>query len=274
MLKKFLPYLIVGILLLSLIAITWLLLPNFWGNDWVYTFHPAILNLLSGKDPYAIDQFLIPPWGLIPFIGLVWLPPGLAMAIIRVIGLAVYAFVAIRLGAKPLGMVIILLSPQVMHNIINGNIDWLAFLGFVLPPQIGLFFISIKPQIGFALAIFWTVEAYKQKKFLRTFTPFVIVFIISLLVFGWWPLRFTSVQKAYNASAWPISLPFGIVLLYMALRQHKIRIAQAISPLFSPHVMFHSWATFLFALAPNTIELIIAVLSSWLMVGISRTGQI
>ncbi len=266
---KLFPYLIAGFLVVIITGIAWFLLPDFWGDDWVYTFRPSLDNLLSGKNPYSINQFLIAPWALIPFIPLVWFPAGLAMAVVRVMGFIVYAFVAVRLGAKPIGMGLILLSPQIMHNIINGNIDWLAFLGFVLPPQIGLFFISIKPQIGFALAIFWAVDAFKQKNFIRTFIPFTIVFLISLTIFGLWPLRFSTVQAAYNASAWPISLPFGIVLLYKSLKRHQVRIAQAISPLFSPHVMFHSWATMLYALAPDTSELIVAVLSSWLIVGIS-----
>ncbi len=273
MVRKLLPSILVGIFIIAAILVAWPISANIIGADWKFTFRPALLTLVSGKNPYSVDQFFIAPWGIIPFIPLIWLPDGLAMAILRVGGLICYAIVAIRLGARPLGTAFILLSPQILHNLINGNIDWLCLLGFVLPPQIGLFFVLIKPQIGVCLAIFWAVDAIKQKKIIRTFAPFLIVFLVSLGVFGLWPLRFSTVQAAYNASAWPISLPFGIVLLYVALKQNHIRIAQAISPLLSPHVMFHSWSTWLFAIAQHTTELIIAVFSSWLVFAISAIGN-
>lgn len=181
-----------------------------------------------------------------------------------ILGLTTYTIIAIKLGAKPVGLLAILLSPQVMHNLINGNIDWLALLGFVLPARIGLFFLAIKPQIGIALILFLVYRSLLEKKFLKTFTPFILVTLASFLLYGFWPLKFGAVQPEYNASAWPISLPFGIVLLVAALHRQKQRLAQAISPLLSPHVMFHSWVSMLYALAPDTVELVAAVIVSWL----------
>ncbi len=266
------PYFISGLIIIVAVLLSWLLLPEFIGEDWLLSFKPAIKELISGRNPYEIERFLIAPWGLLFLFPFGYLPDSLAMAILRILGLAIYAYVAIRLGASKLGIVTILLSPQILHNTINGNIDWLCFLGFTFPTQIGIFFITLKPQIGLALGIYWLYEAIKQKRFLRTFTPFIIISVLSLLIFGFWPANYLHVRSEITASAWPISLPFGIVLLYVALKRNQVRIAQAISPLFSPHVMFHSWATMLYALAPNTTELIIAVLSSWLLVGIRAVG--
>ena len=265
-LPKFIQYLISGLFVIITIIFTWLLTPNIMGNDWIYAFRPAVNLLLDGKDPYTVNQFLIAPWIFILFIPLSWFSDALALAILRILGLIGYAYAANKLRAKPLGIFFILLSPQVLHNLINGNIDWLAILGFVLPPQIGVFFLSIKPQIGLALIIYYAVDAIKRKVLLRTFGPFIFVVLISFALFGLWPLSFTTVQAAYNASLWPFSMPFGIVLLLVSLRQQNVRIAQGISPLFSPHVMFHSWVTMIFALAPNTLELITSVVASWLLI--------
>ncbi|MBI9044212.1 MAG: hypothetical protein JEZ06_06990 [Anaerolineaceae bacterium] len=269
LIPNYIVYIMTGLFAVLLILLAWLLMPDFIGDDWAEVFYPAACALLEGKDPYAVNQFMIAPWVFPLFIPLSWLPVSLAMAILRVLGLFTYSFVAFRMGVKPIGLIAILLSPQIMHNIINCNIDWLAFLGFILPPQIGLFLVIIKPQIGCALMIYWAYDTYQQKRMVRTFAPFIIVLILSFMVFGLWPLHFSSVQEAYNASAWPISLPFGIVLLLKALKEKEIRIAQGISPLFSPHVMFHSWATMLYALIPNTFELILAVAASWVLVVIS-----
>ena len=34
-----------------------------------------------------------------------------------------------------------------MADLATGNIAWLTMLGYIMPPQIGLFFVLIKPQL-------------------------------------------------------------------------------------------------------------------------------
>ncbi|MFM8321555.1 MAG: hypothetical protein ACKOC5_11630 [Chloroflexota bacterium] len=240
-----------------------LLLPDELGADWRKSFYPAARLLLQGQDPYQVDQFLLAPWSLAVFVPLALLPARAGTAVLLVTGLCVYAYVAVRLKASPIGLAAILLSPQILHNLINANVDWLALLGFVLPPQVGLFFLALKPQIGLPLALFWGVEALREKRLLRTFAPFTALLLVSFGLFGLWPLKFSAVQPEYNASLWPASLPFGVVLLISALYRRRERLAQAIGPFFSPHVMFHSWSTLLYALAPDTVELVCAVVVSW-----------
>ncbi|MBI9047475.1 MAG: hypothetical protein JEZ06_23520 [Anaerolineaceae bacterium] len=264
---KLFRYLLLFLLFAFLIFLVYSFIPEVMGIDWTKHFGPAVDDLLKGTNPYSDDQFMIAPWIFFLFLPLRFLPTSLAVAIIRTLSFSTYAFVAYRLGAKPLSMLLIMISPQIMHTLINANIDWLAFLGFILPPQIGIFFVALKPQVGFALAIYWAFEAYQQKTLIKTFAPFIVVLVLSFVFFGLWPFNFNLVQEAYNASAWPLSLPFGIVLLVKALKDKEIRIAQAISPLLSPHVMFYSWATFLFALISNPFYLLLAVASSWLLVG-------
>jgi hypothetical protein len=248
---------------------SWLFLPNFIGNDWIYVFRVGAESVLAGINPYSVNQFMLPPWALILFIPLSWLPDTLVSAILRIGSLIIFAMVAIRLKAKPIGLVALLLSPQVFHTLINGNIDAFAVLGFILPPQIGLFFLALKPQIGITLAIYWAYMAYRKKELVRTFAPFLIVLGLSVLIFGFWPSKLLTVQSVYNASLWPFSIPFGLVLLEVSLRKQQERISQGISPLLSPHVMFHSWVAPLIALAPDTIELVLAVVCSWFLVGLS-----
>lgn len=255
-----------------LVFAAWQLMPQFTGNDWHYAFRPAAQQFLAGKDPYAVEQFMLPPWTLILFAPLSVLPEDLAIAVLRILGLGVYAYTGYRLQAKPLGLLFLLLSPQILHCLINGNVDWLVMLGFVLPPQIGLFFVVIKPQLGLAIALFWLWEAYREKRLLRTFMPCGLALLVSFLLHGLWPLNATNVPPAYETSLWPMSIPFGLVLLYHAVRSRNQRIALAISPLFSSHVMFHSWASFLLALAPNTIELGLAVAGSWIIVLLTVMG--
>src|SRR5262249_52602097 len=153
------------------------------------------------------------------------LPEAVGRVMLLFCGLASYAFVAHKLGAKPIAVASLLASPLVMHVLLNGNMDWLAVLGFILPPKIGLFFISIKPQVVIAVAPFWLVEAWRDggwKQVLKVFAPFTIILMLSFVLFGLWPLETVRDNIAgvyFNASLWPLSIPVGLALFITALRK-------------------------------------------------------
>ena len=241
--------------------------------DWRITFRPAALTILSGESPYGKVYVVHAPWALMMLIPFALLPEAVGRVMLIFCGLASYAYVAHRLGAKPIAVVFLLISPLVMHVLLNGNIDWLAILGFVLPPQIGLFFISIKPQVGIAVGPFWLIEAWRQggwKQVLRTFLPFTIVLLLSFAIFGLWPLdalRVTS-DVSFNASLWPLSIPAGLALLVTAVRKRKIEYAMAASPCLSPYVLFYSWGGALLAIIASAPETIAAVIGLWILVAI------
>lgn len=187
-------------------------------------------------------------------------------------GLTAYSYVAYRLGAKPLALAAFLASPPVVHGLLNANIEWLPLLGFVMPPQIGLFFILIKPQIGGAVAIFWLAEAWQKGGLLETsrvFLPIIIAMLVSVALFGFWPMRFQDtleLTRSYNASLWPGSIPVGIALLAAAIHRRNIRFAMGSSPCLSPYVLLHAWSGALVALVNQPVELIAAVVGLWILV--------
>jgi hypothetical protein len=241
--------------------------------DWHGAFRPAIIEILHGRSPYTVDGFYHAPWGLIPLIPLALFPESIGRALLVMLGLVSYTFVAHRLGAKSLATFFFLISPPVVHVLQNGNLDWMAAIGFVLPPQIGLFFISVKPQMGIAVAPFWLIETYRQggwTHLLKTFTPFLLALLISFALFGFWPLA--SIQQTanirWNASLWPMSIPVGLALFVASIRKRKIEYAMAASPCLSPYVLFHSWAGVLLAFVSSLPETIAAVIGLWILVAI------
>jgi len=242
--------------------------------DWTITFRPAALTLLSGLSPYGRVYYVHAPWTLVLLLPLALLPEAVGRVMVLICGLASYTFVAYRLGAKPIAIIFLLLSPLVMHVLLNGNMDWLAVLGFVMPPQFGLFFISIKPQIGIAVALFWLIEAWREggwKQVLRTFAPFTIVLMLSFAIFGLWPLetiRENIIGISYNASLWPMSIPVGLALFIAAIRKRKIEYAMAASPCLSPYLLFYSWGGALLAIISSVPETIAAVIGLWILVAI------
>lgn len=245
------------------------------GVDWYQTYRPATLMLLSGQSPYNTPAlkaaFANAPWALLPMIPLALLPPALGRGLYFAISLAAFAVAAYRLGARPPALLAFLLSPVVWHCLLNANVDWMPLLGFGLPPQLGLFLVLVKPQMGYMLALFWLVEAWRSggiKEVLRVFAPVSLAFLLSFLIFGPWLLDMRKVTDytTWNASLWPVSIPVGLTLVVAAIRTRQAGYAMAASPCLSPYVLFHSWASALIALAPNTVEMITASLGLWALV--------
>jgi hypothetical protein len=261
-------YIGLGLALLACIYAMLVFLPP--AVDWRDTFRPAALALLSGQNPYSVEFFYNAPWTLIPFLPLALLPIELSRALLVLISLAGFGWTARRLGASPIGMGLILISPMVIHNLLNGNVEWMVVPAFVLPPQIGLFLLAVKPQVGYVVAIFWLVEAWRKggwRQVVRVFAPITIALVLSILIFGVWPLKSgRQLDFSFRASFWPASIPVGLTLLVYAIRRNKVRFTFGASPLLSPYALFHSWVGALYAIADMVPELAAAVAGLWMVV--------
>jgi len=260
------------LLLCFLVAVLLLLIANTmpFGVDWRNVFRPAARAIFSWQSPFSVSGYFNAPWAVIPLIPLALLPESYGYATLVLLSLAGFAYTAHRLGGKTIAVVAILISPPVLHSLLNGNIDALSVVGFVLPPQIGLFFVLIKPQIGMAVAFYWIIEAWRKngvREVIRIFAPVTIILLGSFLVYGLWPLRFEQeIDLWWNASLWPASIPVGLVLVVTAIRRRRMVFAMAASPCLSPYVLLHAWVGALLAVVSQAPETIASVIGLWLLV--------
>lgn len=238
--------------------------------DWHGAFRPAARAALVGQAPYDTPGYVYPPWALIPLIPLAVLPEAVGRAALLIVSLIALLFAAYRLGATRTTAILFLLSPPVLHGLLNGNIDWLVILGFVLPPRIGLFFVAIKPQMGLTIGLYWLVEAWREgslRQVVTVFWPVTLAMLLSFLLFGLWPLRFTvALTERWNASLWPLSIPVGLALMATAIRQRQREYAMGAAPCLSPFVNFHSWSGALMAVTSRPLETSAAVVGLWAVV--------
>jgi len=242
------------------------------GVDWYETFYPTGQAVLSGKSPYTFIGFRYVPWAILPILPFAWLPPDIGRATFFIFSLFAFAYTAYKLGGKPIAVGLFVASPPVVHCLYNANIDGFTLLGFFMPPQIGLFFVLIKPQTTSALVLFWLIEAWRKngiKEVLRVFAPVTISTILSFLLFGFWPKRFLEpIGFGWNASLWPMSIPIGLVLLSKSIKQRSKYIAMSASPFLSPYVLLHSWSGALVSLINSTTDMLAAVVGLWILMGI------
>jgi hypothetical protein len=273
--KRPLTYLLIVVLTVVCLALAVIVLPP--GIDWRLTYRPSALALLAGRSPYSADvaptaPFFAAPWCLIPLLPLALLPEAVGRSILVLVTIAAFAYSAWRMGARLPVLIAFLLSPPVVHCVRNSNIEWMPVLGFVLPPQWGLFLVVIKPQVGVAVVVFWLVEAWRKGKVrevVRVFGPVSLAFAISFALFGFWPSRLSAslgLAQAFNTSLWPASIPVGLALLVTSIKTRKINYAMAASPCLSPYVLLHAWAGALVSIATLNAEMIVVVISMWALV--------
>lgn len=260
--------------LVGLTALSARILPR--GVDWYTAFRPASLAMMSGQSPYTVPGFHNPPWTLLPILPFAILPEAVGRGAIAVIGLLCFAYLGIRLGARPITLALFLLSPPVMHSTLNSNTDWLALLGLVTPPNIGMLLLASKPQVGIGVIIYQFVESGRTGGFRRIaedFWPLVLFTLLSLAVYGPWPLRFgDELGLWWNASLWPGSIPFGLAFLAIAVTKRRVRAGLVASPLLSPYVLLHSWVGALAATLESLPVAAASVLGLWALIAVRALG--
>jgi hypothetical protein len=246
--------------------------------DWLNTYAPAALAVWNGQSPYdAVPIYFAAPWATLPLIPFALMPYSIGRICVFILGFCTFSYTAYKMGAKPAALVFFLLSYPVLSDLYNGNIDWMPMLGFVLPPQVGLIFVLIKPQIGIGITIYWLVESWRGgglKLVLKTFMPVILVFLVSCIVFGFWPLNFLETLSLaesteaksgldYNSSLWPYGLIIGFPLLAHSIYARNKQAGIMASPFLSPYTIMSTYGASLVALINNPIYFFILWVLLW-----------
>lgn len=238
--------------------------------DWVDVMRPATLALLRGQSPYSVDLYFNPPWALLPILPFAILPPALGNALLFTTRFCVYAYIGFRYKLPISAVALLLLSVPVTHDLYYGNIDFLVALGLVLPRPIGLFLLLVKPQAGAVLALFWLIEEWRNNGFVASVkmaAPVTVAFMLSFLVFGFYPLKATTlIGLPGNLSIFPASLPIAMTLLVAAFKNRNESFAMMAGPLISPYMLLGSLILPLLGLARiNIWYLAVSSISLWLV---------
>ena len=246
--------------------------------DWVRTYRPATIALITGQSPYDASPYYSPPWTLFPLIPMALLPSKIGGALLFVLSAGLFVYMALRMKATKMSAIAFFLSFPVLFCLLFGQIDALVLLGFFLPAPVGLFLLLGKPQISLAGVLFFAYQAWRKgglRELVRVFLPVTLAMGISILIYGPWFInhRFNFYDALYNMSLSPISIPVGLVILFFALRKNRQPLSMLSSPFFSPYVPPHSWSGALLSLLPYQWLSVGACLFSYVMLWIGFMRQ-
>lgn len=243
--------------------------------DWDGFFLPATLTMLRGGNPFEVYGYFSPPWLLVGLVPFAVMPYDLGRMLMLACSVVSLALVARFMGASILATIAVILSPLAFTSIAWGNVEWIALLGLLFPPSLGIVFLSVKPQMTFCVIIFLLIETWRErgaKQVLFAIAPTAILFAFSIALYGLYPLKWFEYQAGFNLSFYPYTLPVGICLMIQTIRTRKIGYALAASPLFFATFSMQAWMVILIAISSSTIEVCAASISTWGVVAMVRNG--
>ena len=243
------------------------------GLDWFQSILPAVQVFLAGGNPYAIAEGYyrapFPFWTFLALAPFALLPYWVGRVLLFISSILAFSLTARKMGADLIQLTLFLTSSAVVGCLNNGNIDWLVTLGLWMPPQVGLFFVLIKPQIGIGIALYWLRNAWGQggiRQVVKTFLPISLGYLASFILYGSWLQLGTYGTNPDNMSAFPWVMPIGGFLLGYGLMNRKKDLSIFSGALLAPYVSQFSYAASLLPLFHRKRLFLLAWVLLWIPV--------
>ena len=236
-------------------------------SDFIDSFWPAAHFPF---DPYRIASYLNPPWLALLLYPLTFLSERVAQALIAYLNLAVTLLIIARHGGNRWSFGLALTSAPFLSLLINGNMDWLPMLAFLIPAQWGMVALLSKPQVGSMAGLAWFKQTKRKDLF---FVPAIGFLLVSFLVWGWWVTQMVDhalraggrTVGPWNIAPFPWLIPIGLWLLYQAWKREDELVAVAATLCLVPYFAIYSLTIFFAILAARYPRLsIIAWIVLWI----------
>src|SRR5260221_12174226 len=207
------------------------------------TFTKALYHL---ADPQQIYQFRNPPWTAILLAPFSVLPLSIAVLIQLCLYFAILTLVIYKFGGDLKTVLLVLTSFIALDSALELNIEWLVCLGLLVPAAYSGPLLLIKPQTAFGV---WL--SFKRSRLVRAILVNLVVLVISLLVWGVWPLPFADFMQRnppgweFNIAPlvlipWFISVGIGLVLGWRAFRRRDPVLGILCWLFFVPYLKFYA----------------------------------
>jgi hypothetical protein len=221
----------------------------FNGADWL-TYHEAAIAMWHGQsiysaDVYAFAHYYSAPWLIVGLAPLALLPVRLGYALFSVLNLGLLMASARRFKLGRAELALLVASPPVVYTLLYRQSDILVVSAAVLvPAEWSVVAALAKPHAAIALAL------RAQKAVLGAILATAAVLVVSLILFGPWPLTVLrlptlstdTVSTAHNI--WngfsPGQFVLGVVFLFPALKRDE-EFMLAASPFLSPYAETYSF---------------------------------
>ena len=220
-------------------------------------------------DPYRVVSYLNPPWVALLLYPLTFLSERVAQALIAYLNLAITLLIVARYGGNRWSFGLALTSAPFLSLLINGNMDWLPMLAFLLPAQWAIVLLLSKPQVGSVAGLVWFKQAKRKYLF---FIPAIGFFLASFLAWGWWvPRMVNHALRVGGRTVGPWNIAPFPWLIYEAWKREDELIAVSATFCLVPYFAIYSLTIFFAMLTARTPRLsVIAWIVLWIFFFVLR----
>lgn len=175
------------------------------GVDWRRFYRQGALS----PSPYELRKIVAPPWAYWVLRPVAIFGDDLSLGVLTLATILI-CMLYLRDWLK---FVMLCLTIPFQATLVLGQVDALSLVGLMVPADLSLLFLTMKPQ-GAMLA------ALKARLTGRSVAILLGVFAGSLIVYGWWPaVLLEPLGWGSNWSMWPWSIPIGVALLCQQWRR-------------------------------------------------------
>lgn len=203
----------------------------------------------SIASPYGLVSFIYPPWAAILFAPLSWLPLTTSVLVQLCLYFAVITLVVYKFGGDIKAVAIALSSFIAFDSALELNVEWLVYLGLLVPPAFSGPLLAIKPQLAFG---YWLT--LKRRDLVRAILVLLVVVLISLLAWGPWPIdmidaiKLNTLGRSYHLFNLaplvllpaPVSIVIGIWMGWRAVKRRDAILGFFAWLFFVPYITLYS----------------------------------
>jgi hypothetical protein len=215
-------------------------------DDWI-VFYSATREVLQGLTPFNkfffFSFYYNPPWLTLALAPMAAFGFRFGAGMLATATLFTTLALCRRYQVSIIKTALVVASPIVYYLILHGQVDGYVLAGIFLPVSFWPLVALSKPQTALALGLKALEKEHIKKAVLISWT----IFLLSLLVFGLWPLdiidKEVPIQAYHNfwRGIWPWNVIPGIVLVFFWIRTRDERLLLSASPFFSPYAGMNSF---------------------------------
>lgn len=197
-------------------------------------------------DPYTLTGWVYVPYAALILIPLTLLSLSGAALLQTCLLFGLVTTLIFRRGGTFRTLLIVLGSFIALDCCIESNIDWLIALALIIPREYSLVLILIKPQdaIGYMLT-------FSRRELVRSVALTGVMLTISLVAWGWWPIRMWRAIQTYTLGRSfniaplavlpvPLALAIGAALGYVAWRRKDTALGVIAGVFVVPYLTLYS----------------------------------
>lgn len=215
--------------------------PIMTGDDW-QTFYDTLGRVIIGENLFiestSFAYYSNPPWLALLLLPLRIVPYRWGWSILSALSLVSVVVISYKLKIGKIKFIALVLSPPFIYTVLHGQVDAIIMLGVLLPPKWWGVVALTKPQTVGGLII----QSLRRENIFKGFIILFIFLVITILLFGIWPLDLINQPKPFVSDhhniwygLWPFQVVVGIVLLLHSISTKKFLYQLAASPFMMPY---------------------------------------